>query len=405
MGSGGAAMMRRLARPYATAGWLAALVGAVGAIALRIVDPVPIIHKAFGFGDLALVGFEFLGVTFASVGALLVVRRPGNAVGWCMVLIGAGNALAGLTAAVTFSAVADGPAGAATAGFAGWLTVLFTMIGGLVVGLGFTPAWDRFTRIGAVTLLWTIVVLFLIRPGPLQVFATIDNPFGIGPDLRSVLGPQISTLMAASSLFVLPFLALSIVSRYRMSDRVGRQQLKWFILAFLAAVGGVALAAVGALISDEPPEAGLVVFAFAGVLVPIAIGIAILRHRLYDIDRLISRTITYGAVTGILGTVFVGTAIGLSAVLGSLAQGETLAVAASTLFVFALFGPLRRRAQSAVDRRFDRSHYDASQTVQSLTARLRDDVDLDRVEADVLGVVDRTFHPTKAGVWLRRASR
>lgn len=406
-------MMRRLARPYAIVGWLAALVGAAGAITLRIVDPVPVIPDALGFGDPALVGFEFLGVTFASVGALLVVRRAENAVGWCMVLIGAGNALAGLTAAVTFSAVADGPAGAATAGFAGWLTVLFTMIGGLVIGLGFifptgrghTPAWDRLIRIGAVTLLCMIVVLFLIRPGPLQLFATIDNPFGIGPDLRSIFGPRISTLMAATSFVFVPFLAMSIVSRYRMSDRVGRQQLKWFILAILVAVGGIAVAGVGALISDEPPEAGLVVFAFAGALVPVAIGIAILRYNLYDIDRLISRSLGYAFVTGVLVAVFAATAIGLSAVLGSLAQGETLAVAASTLFVFALFGPLRRRAQSAVDRRFDRSHYDASQTVQSLTARLRDDVDLDRVEADVLGVVDQTFHPAGAGLWLRRASR
>ena len=406
-------MRRRLARLYAIVGCLAALAGAVGAIALRIADPVPVVPNTFGFGDLALVGFEFLGVTFTLVGALLVVRRPENAVGWCMVLIGAGHALAGLTGAATFSAVADGPAGAATAGFAGWLTVLFTMIGGIVFGLGFifptgrghTPAWDRLVRVGAVTFPFVVVLLFLIRPGPLQVFATLDNPFGVGPDFRSVLGPQISELIAGTSVLFVPLLALSLASRYRMSDAVGRQQLKWFVLALLVALGGIAVAGVGALIADEPPEAGLVVFGFAGALVTIAIGIAILRYHLYDIDRLISRSLGYAFVTGVLAAVFAATAIGLSALLGSLAQGETLAVAASTLFVFALFGPLRRRAQSAVDRRFDRSHYDASQTVQALTARLRDDVDIDRVEADVLGVVDRTFHPTKASVWLRGASR
>ena len=238
--------MRRLARPYAIGGLVASLVGAVGAITLRIVDPVPLVPDAFGFTDLALVGFEFLGVMFASVGALLVIRRPENAVGWVMVLIGAGNALAGLTGSVTSSAVADGPEGATIAGLAGWLTNLFVMFGGLVIGLGFifptgrghTQAWDRFVRFGAIALLWMLVFLVLIRPGPLQVFATIDNPFGFGPDIRPLLGPQISTYVAASAVLVFPILALSIVSRYRMSGRVGRQQLKWFILAFLVTIGG-----------------------------------------------------------------------------------------------------------------------------------------------------------------------
>jgi hypothetical protein len=142
-------------------------------------------------------------------------------------------------------------------------------------------------------------------------------------------------------------------------------------------------------------------FGFTGALVPVAIGIAILRHGLYDIDRLISRTLGYGVVTGVLAAVFAVTAIGLSAVLGSLTQGDSLAVAAATLLVVALFGPLRRRAHAAIDRRFDRAHYDASLTVQALTARLRDDVDIGRVQTDVLGIVEQTFHPVVVGLWLR----
>jgi hypothetical protein len=408
-------MMWRLARPYAIVGWLAALFGAVGAIALRIIDHVPVIPDTLGFGDAALVGFEFLGITFASVGALLVVRLPENAVGWCMVLIGAGTALSGLAAAVTFSAVADGTAGAATAGLAGWLTVLFTMVGNLPVpllgfifptGHGQTRAWDRLVRVGVLATLFVLVVFVLLRPGPLQVFATIDNPFGIGPDLRPVFGSQFSAILAASSAFLLaPVLAVSIASRYRMSDAVGRRQLKWFVLALLATVGGITAAGIGAVISNEPPEAGIALFGFAGALIPIAIGIAILRHGLYDIDRLISRSLGYAFITGVLAAVFAATAVGLSTLLGSLAQGESLAVAASTLLVLALFGPVRRRAQSAIDRRFDRSHYDASQTVQALTARLRDDVDLERVENDVLSVVHRAFHPALASIWLRGPSR
>lgn len=405
-------MMRRLAQPFAISAVAVAVIGASGGLTIRAVDPVPVIPDTLGFSDAALVAFAFLGVTFAAVGALLVVRRPENAVGWCMLLIGVSNALAALTGAVTFSAVADGQAGAAAAGVAGWLTVLFVMTGTLVFGLGFifptghghTVTWDRFVRVGAVALLFVLVVFFLIRPGPLQLFATIDNPFGIGPDLRPIFGPQISVVLAASGLLILPFLILSMVTRYRMSDRIGRQQLKWFILALAVALGGIAVAVVGTLASDGPREAGLVVFGFAGALIPVAIGIAILRHSLYDIDRLISRTISYAALTAMLAAVFGTAALLLGVVLGTLGQGQSIAVAGSTLLVAILFGPLRRRAQSAVDRRFDRYHYDASRTVQALTTR-RDDVDLERVEADVLGVVHRAFHPTRVGVWLRGPSR
>lgn len=402
-------MMRRLARPYAVVGWVAALAGAIGTIALRIADPAPLLPGVFGFGPTALVGMELLGVTFAAVGALLVIRRPGNAVGWCMVLIGDGYALGGLGAAITASAVADGPAGAATAGLGGWFTVFFTTIGGLVFGLGFifpsgrghTPAWDRFIRLLAIGFPVVSLFVFLFRPGPLHLFATIDNPFGVGPDLRPLLGQNVSQSVAALSAAVVPVLAWSLVSRYRMADTISRQQLKWFVLAILVTICGVGVAAVGAVLSNEPPEAGLVVFGFAGALVPVSIGIAILRHGLYDIDRLISRTVGYAAVTAVLAGVFGVAALLLGVALSSIAEGQTIAVAGSTLLVAALFGPLRRRAQAIVDRRFDRSSYVASVTLQAMTARLRDDVDLDRVEADVLGVVDRTFHPVSAGLWLR----
>src|SRR5688572_3760019 len=245
-------MMRRLARPYADVGCAAALAGAIGTIALRIVDPAPLLPGVFGFGPTALVGLELLGVTFASVGAVLVVRRPENAVGWCMVLIGVGYALGGLSAAVTGSAAADGPAGTATAGLAGWFTVFFTTIGGLVFGLGFifptgrghTPAWDRFVRLGALLFPITLVVLFLIRPGRLHLFTTIDNPFGVGPDLRPIFGPDVSQSLSAWVGVFVPFIALSMVSRYRMADTVGRQQLKWFALAQIVTIGGVGVAAL-----------------------------------------------------------------------------------------------------------------------------------------------------------------
>ncbi len=202
-----------------------------------------------------------------------------------------------------------------------------------------------------------------------------------------------------------PVLVLSIVSRYRMSDRIGRQQLKWFILAFVVALAGMTAAAAGALISDEPPEAGLVVFGFAGALVPLAIGIAILRYNLYDIDRLISRTIAYGAVTGILGAIFVATILSLQGLLAPFTREQTVPVAASTLAVFALFQPVRRWVQRAVDQRFDRARYDADQTVRTFAERLRDDLDLGTVSTEIVMTARATVRPASASVWLRGSDR
>ena len=149
--------------------------------------------------------------------------------------------------------MADGPAGAATARLAGWFTVFFTTIGALVLGLGFifptgrghSPAWDRFIRLGAIWFPIMSIFIFLIRPGPLHLFSTIDNPFGFGPDLRPFLGPNVSQSVAAWSAVVVPVLAFSLVSRYRMADTIGRQQLKWFVLAILVTIVGVGAAASG----------------------------------------------------------------------------------------------------------------------------------------------------------------
>jgi hypothetical protein len=155
------------------------------------------------------------------------------------------------------------------------------------------------------------------------------------------------------------------------------------------------------LTNASQEQLGLTLYAASLAAVPIAIAIAILRHGLYDIDRLISRTLSYGVVTALLATLFVVSIFGLTAAFGTLANGNSLAVALSTLLVAVLFGPIRGRAQGAIDRRFDRARYDATRTMGSLTARLRDDVTVERVEADVVGAVDRTFRPRTAGLWLR----
>jgi hypothetical protein len=403
--------VRQVGSAYAVIGLTLAIASSVGAIGLRLVDPVPMVENTFGFSDAALLGFECFGVTFAAVGGLLVVRRRGNAVGWLMVFGGVAHAGGGLGAVITSAALADGPTGAATAAVAAWATLACVTVGASVfllaiifpTGRGHTPRWHRFAWL-SLLIFAVVAAVVLTQPGPLNTFPAIENPFPIGPR-RTIAGLPLSQALTSVSVAFGPILAWAIASRYRASDMVGRRQLKWFILAMLVTIGALAIAMLAPLATDDPPELALALFGFGGALVAIAIGIAILRHGLYDIDRLLSRTISYGIVTGVLVATFTISVVGLSAVMGSAAAGNSLAVALATLLVAALVGPLRRRAQATIDRRFDRAHYDATITIETLTSRLRHDVAIEHVETDVVGVVDRTFHPVAAGLWLRPRQR
>jgi len=407
----------RVTMAYAILGCLAAIAGAVGAVALRIADPVPQLKSTFGFGDTALVGFCVLGVSFAVVGALLVVRRPGNIVGWFMVAIGVGYAVGVFWAAVTYSLAAH-PSAVSWLDMrvAAWLTVVFTTIGGLVFALGFvfptgrgqTPTWDRWLRVAAVLAIPGFVFMFVIRPGPLHVFPDIENPFGFGFDLRLLYGDQVSERISAMSVVFVPLVVWSIVARYRHGGHVERQQLKWVGLATAVAIGALAVAGFSAGSGNRPSELGLAVYGFAGALIPVAIGIAILRHGLYDIDRIISRTIAYAAITAVLAVVFVAVILAVGSIgtvitqgLVPSTQGRSAGVAISTLVVFALFQPVRGRIQRAVDRHFDRARYDGEQTVAAFAERLRSDHDLASISADVTRTADATMHPTSAAIWLR----
>jgi hypothetical protein len=196
----------------------------------------------------------------------------------------------------------------------------------------------------------------------------------------------------------------SLVIRYRRAAGVERAQLKWFafvtaisVPAFLVTVvlyGNTGVAPIASLV------AGLV--AFGGLaLLPIAIGIAVLRYRLYEIDRLVSRTISYGVLTAIVGGLFVGFILVFQAVLAPVTGSNELAVAGSTLLAAALFQPIRRRVQRIVDRRFNRSRYDAERTVAAFAERLRDEVDLEQLRAEILATVTATVEPSSVSLWLR----
>ena len=171
--------------------------------------------------------------------------------------------------------------------------------------------------------------------------------------------------------------------------------MKWF-------VASVALVAVAMLtLAAQTTEWAWAFLMLAVALLPIAIGIAVLRYRLYEIDRIISRTIGWAIVTGLLVGAFALLVLGLTSVVEPITGGNTLAIAASTLVVAALFNPVRTRVQRAVDRRFDRSRYDGERLLAAFGERLRDEVDLGAISADVLATVDAAVRPTSAGLWLR----
>jgi hypothetical protein len=272
-------------------------------------------------------------------------------------------------------------------------------------GRGHNRLWDRLVRVGVAP--WALDPdLLAFLPGPLHVFTTIANPFGVGPDLRAIAGISFSQLITTGATFFAPVVVVAFVSRYRAADRLERQQLKWFLLASLGMVLGVSVAAGGAALTKEPPgEAGLAVFGFAGALMPVAIGIAILRHHLYDIDRVISRTLGYAVLTGVLAALFAGLILLLQGLLAPFTQGQTIAVAFSTLVVFALFQPVRRRVQLLVDRQFDRARYDADRTIESFAGRLQAHLDLAMVSQEIARTADATVRPATVSVWLRGSPR
>ncbi len=397
------------ARAFAIMGWGFAVFGVVGTIVVRTVAPVPFLPAAFGFGPTVMVALLAMGLSWASIGAFLVIRRPKNAIGWMMVVVGAGYALSMLCTALTFAFAAEGTAeGRRLTELAGWATVLCTQAGGLAFVIGFifptgraqSPRWALFLR-----LFWLMMLVFglvvLLPPGPLHLFPTVQNPFGFGPDLRA--GQLFSPLLTLLSLIVFPALVLSLVTRYRMADRPERLQLKWLALALMVSSIGLAVVYYRAVLTDRPAdEVGLTVYGFAAALVPVAIAISILRYHLYDIDRIISNTIGYGLVSLVLVGAFIVVNLGLQgALLISITGSNPLAVAASTLLVAVSFNPLRRRIQRVVDRRFHRATYDAERTVAGLAGRLRDEVDIARLRQEILDVVDRSFEPTDVHLWLR----
>jgi hypothetical protein len=221
------------------------------------------------------------------------------------------------------------------------------------------------------------------------------------------VGRLLETIWSVGDSVAPPFFALaavaSLVVRFRRSRGVERQQLKW--LAFAGVVFVVAFAIAGLTQPSVVSDVFFVLAILALAFIPVAVGIAILRYRLYEIDRVISRTVVYATVTIVLGAAYAGLVLASQALFSSFAGGSDLAIAISTLVVAALFLPVRTRVQRFVDRRFYRRRYDAQQTLEAFGVRLRDQIELDALARDLRGVVGETMQPVHASLWLRTGAR
>src|SRR5829696_9046933 len=342
-------------------------------------------------------------VSAATVGAVLASRRPAHPVGWLLLAQVASNLTTG--AAVQYLAwglLAPGGTLPATR----YVALYFpTSAGGGLLLLGFvllltptgklpSPGW-RWWASAMVAVPLLLVVGVTLAPGPVDPSVqVVGGPFefhGLGGGLLVV-----NQLALAFTTLAVAVCAGSLVVRFRRARGVERQQLRWVAVAAALLVVAAGVALVGLALGATEVVTWALSAWVAGL--PVAIGAAVLRYRLYDLDRIISRTLAYGLLTLLLGGGYAAIVLGLGQLLG---QDSSLVVAGATLVAAALFQPARCRIQQAVDRRFNRRRHDAAQTIAAFGARLRDQVDLITLTGELLAVVDQTMQPTRASLWLR----
>jgi hypothetical protein len=348
----------------------------------------------------AAIGNALIILACAGVGLLIVSRRPGNVIGWIYALVAFVFA-AGEVAGSYTSRSLPGRMWAALLPNLAWVVAI--PLGATLLLLLYptgrppSPRW-RPVLWAAVVATLLAVVAWALAPGPMEYLPGVDNPLGVEQAGRVLdLIARVAFVVIVAALFAA---AGSLIARWRHARGVERQQLKW--LAYAAA-----MLVVVTLLTDFFPRGlyGVVATAMT-LLFPLATGIAVVRYRLYDIDRLINRTLVYGLLTALLGGVYAATVLVLGQVFGGVGKDPpSWAVAGATLAVAALFQPARRRIQRAVDRRFNRRKYNAVKTVEVFSARLRDEVDLDTLSAEVLAVVDQTMQPTLASLWIRQSAK
>jgi hypothetical protein len=352
-----------------------------------------------------------IAVSFSTVGAVIASRRPEHPVGWLFCTIGllaAVDHFCGEYATYALAGQRDSLlAGETAAWVRSWI---WSVTGGLGVFLlllfpdGRMPSarWRYLAWLNAVVAVVGAIAL-AFSPGPIDGLGSIRNPLGVDSLGSAIMGSAVD-LVEVLQVAIALAAAVSPFVRLRHARFEKRQQIKWFAYAATILIIGAGVMSLVPGVTDAwwVRSIGLVLYVVGIVGVPVAVGIAILRHHLYNIDLLINRTLVYGSLTAALSLVYFGSTVLLQGTLRALTgEDSQLAVVASTLAIAALFTPLRRGIQSFIDRRFYRSKYDARKTLEDFSAKLRDETDLDALSDDLLGVVKETMQPAHVSLWLR----
>jgi hypothetical protein len=345
-------------------------------------------------------------VIAAVVGAVIAGRQPSHPVGWLLVTMGLSLSLSGVLSDYRMYGLVARPGSLPAAGYlaglANGINIVYVSCAGFILLLtptGTLPSrrWRWWARVVAVA----TVVFVLGEVVSTQPFYPEHPEIGSPIGVQALAEPPLDLLVPLAGLVVLAALvagAWSLVGRFRRARGIERAQLRW--LAWGAALAATLLVlAFAELVWHGDTALWQAAIGACLVSLLLATGAAVLRYRLYDVDRILSRTLAYALLTLLLGAGYVSVVLGLGRLLPS--ESSSLVVAAATLAVAAAFQPLRRRVQALVDRRFNRRRYDAARTVEGFAVRLRDQVDLDVLNRELLAVVDRTMQPTRASLWLR----
>ena len=408
-------MSRAGARRLAWGLWWIAVALFAGGVLIHVFEPAsrdPVLPS--DHSTLALVTFLLFALAFPTLGSLIARRLPTHPIGWLFCAAGFSELVRNLSGSLSRLAFHTHPEAPTFASLMLWIS---HQSSGLFVPL-LIVAFLLFPDGRLPTRRWMPILLFAVAAAALRfVLAagaawTLDghpNAYAADPPYGEVL-QLIAIVFSRLSVVIAVLALLSLIVRYRRSRQQERQQIKWVavggavatvtLLVFQLSGGWLWAATLGPL---ETPV--VAVYALGVLALPISLAIAMLRHRLYDIDLLINRTLVYGATIAALGALYVLAILALQTALRPLTQGSELAVALSTLGAVALFNPVRTRIQRGVDRRFYRSRYDATRTLDSLALRLRDEVDLDALRGELLTAVRDTMQPAHASLWLRERAR
>jgi len=391
--------------------WPAVLAWSLYALVLLLFATYPVLDRLArdaGRPDLALlapfvVAPSLAALTASTVGAVLASRRPRHPVGWLLLTLGLSMAVGGVIAGYLPYTVIVRPGALGGAALLARIYAPLTNLALAALGLvllltptGSAPSlgWRRWGFASAAAMA-ALAVAATVAPGSVDApTLAVEGP--VGPRAFGGALEVVNQLALVVAILIILGGAGSLVTRFRRARGVERQQLRWLALA--AALTGVAMLATAVLVAVGDLALAGWSSVLGTVFLPLATGAAILRYRLYDLDRIVSRTLAYGLLTLLLGGGYAAVVLGLGRLVG---RDSSLVVAAATLAVAAIFRPARRRLQAAVDRRFNRRRHDAGRIIERFGSHLRDQVDLDTLTAELLTVAEQTMQPTRASLWLR----